>query len=515
MPEVSFELPDPGLAEYTWVLFDEHTPLAVPPLGTAIMGRFGAARQDDVPRSLSINGYTYMRRGTGPSGDGPFSNGPLPQSIEDMRRWRTELQPQVDDVVAMLRGFDPSQVRPGAWRETLDAHSNAYWNVFGPIHREAVGPAQTMGRHFRDSYTQRFGMERLADAVGLLQGMPNASLDRASMLWSLSRLVRQDPALAEALKRDDVPPETPAGQAFTDGFQALLVAYGDTSEAALEDLPNWGERPAVPLAAIRAYAGQPDGEGPLDSAARQRARSEALEAELAAVAATGDEAAMELLRLLPLAREMMPNLEDHNYHTDQRLTAASRARWLAIGRYLRDQGKAQVEDDVFYFQRDELIATLEGAPPPDVAELTTRRESLARWRSLPPPPVLGRPLEVDEAPLPPELALRASEVRVLRGVPASPGSYRGRARVINTLFDAEKLQQGDVLVTRVTTPAWTPFFGVVSALVINTGGLLSHASVVAREFGLPAVVGTTVGTVQIPDGATVTVDGTNGLVLIE
>ena len=173
----------------------------------------------------------------------------------------------------------------------------------------------------------------------------------------------------------------------------------------------------------------------------------------------------------------------------------------------------EAEDDVFYYYRPELIVTLDGEPGPTRATLAERRAALAAWRSVVPPPVLGAPLPEPDEPLPEDL--RASEVRVLRGIGASAGSYRGRARVIDAIEQAATLQPGDILVTRATTPAWTPFFGIVSALVINVGGALSHAAVVAREFGLPAVVGTVRGTALIRDGATLTVDGTSGLVLIE
>ena len=103
----------------------------------------------------------------------------------------------------------------------------------------------------------------------------------------------------------------------------------------------------------------------------------------------------------------------------------------------------------------------------------------------------------------------------VRGIAASPDSHRGRARVIQSLDEASSLEDSDVLVVRSTTPPWTPFFGVIGALVTNSGGALSHGAVVAREFGLPAVVGTKNGTTLIRDGDTVTVDGTAGVVVIE
>jgi phosphohistidine swiveling domain-containing protein len=429
-----------------------------------------------------------------------------------MRAWRAEWQPEADKVVDLLATFDPTSVQPGVWREVLDDHDREYWRVFGPIHRYAVGPAHAIGKHFQSLYTQRFGEDRVTDAVALLQGMPNASLERAALLWDASRVLRAHPELLDAVAKGEVPIGSPEADEFAAKLDNVLQRFGDTNEGFCEDQPTWAEHPAIPLAAIRAYADQDDGRGPLDSAQAQRTHRDALEAELRALAPT-DEACAELLRILPIAQELMPNLEDHNYYTDQRLSAASRQRWLAIGRLLQSRGAIEAPDDVFYFERPELIDALEGRIAPGMDELRARREQLRRWRSVSPPPVLGKPLPLAE--LPPTLLVHASEMRVVKGAGVSPGSYRGRARVIDAIAEAATLQPGDILVTRATTPAWTPFFGVVSALVINVGGMLSHAAIVAREFGLPAVVGTINGTALIPDGATITVDGATGTVLVE
>ena len=84
-----------------------------------------------------------------------------------------------------------------------------------------------------------------------------------------------------------------------------------------------------------------------------------------------------------------------------------------------------------------------------------------------------------------------------------------------TLVDAHTLRVGDILVTRATTPAWTPLFGIAAAVVTEGGGALSHCAILAREYGLPAVVGAAGATVRIRDGATITVDGTKGRVTIQ
>jgi phosphoenolpyruvate synthase/pyruvate phosphate dikinase len=106
------------------------------------------------------------------------------------------------------------------------------------------------------------------------------------------------------------------------------------------------------------------------------------------------------------------------------------------------------------------------------------------------------------------------EKDVIVGTGASAGSAEGTARVVHGTEDFERVERGDVLVCTTTTPAWTPLFGAIGGLVTDTGGILSHAAVVAREYGVPTVVGAEVATRLIPDGAWVSVDGETGVVRI-
>jgi len=100
------------------------------------------------------------------------------------------------------------------------------------------------------------------------------------------------------------------------------------------------------------------------------------------------------------------------------------------------------------------------------------------------------------------------------GVPGSPGVYEGTARVLHGTHEFERLQSGDVLVAPVTSPAYNTVLPLLGAVVTDKGGALCHAAIVAREFGIPAVVGTVDGTTRIPDGAKVRVDGTAGTVTV-
>ena len=103
---------------------------------------------------------------------------------------------------------------------------------------------------------------------------------------------------------------------------------------------------------------------------------------------------------------------------------------------------------------------------------------------------------------------------MLRGRAVSPGVVRGRARVVRTLAEADRLQPGEVLVAEGTQPPWTPLFTIARAVVTETGGILSHTAVVAREYGLPAVVGVENATTLLRDGQMLEVDGNRGTVMI-
>jgi pyruvate,water dikinase len=109
----------------------------------------------------------------------------------------------------------------------------------------------------------------------------------------------------------------------------------------------------------------------------------------------------------------------------------------------------------------------------------------------------------------------SSDPDVITGVAASPGTVQGTAKVVRSLVEASKLQRNDIMVCEMTVPTWVPLFATVSGIVADSGGILSHCAIVAREFHLPAVVGTRVGTTVIKDGMRVTVDGSKGIVRID
>jgi pyruvate,water dikinase len=169
-------------------------------------------------------------------------------------------------------------------------------------------------------------------------------------------------------------------------------------------------------------------------------------------------------------------------------------------------GHIQVPEDIELFTHHEVEATLQGHEPVPPIELERRRAAHRQALAGAPLPEFfrGRP-GVAEADLP-------ADAEVLEGWAASPGSVRGTARVLAKVADGGALEPGDILVARSTDPSWTPLFMIAGGVVLEEGGPLSHAAIVAREFGLPAVLKVRGATQVITDGEQITVNGTSGTV---
>jgi rifampicin phosphotransferase len=192
---------------------------------------------------------------------------------------------------------------------------------------------------------------------------------------------------------------------------------------------------------------------------------------------------------------------------------------LRLGRILMERGVLIAAEDVFFLTRAELLAALTECEPagslaPGVVE---RRKLWQRQRRLTPPLVLGEMTPMMKRIFERTANMLRSEVgpslgKGLAGLPASPGQASGPIRVIHTPDEFDRLQPGDVLIAPVTTPAWTLLFARAAAVVTDTGSPLAHASLAAREYGIPAVVGTGNATAHLQDGQVVLVDGNTGLV---
>jgi pyruvate,water dikinase len=183
-----------------------------------------------------------------------------------------------------------------------------------------------------------------------------------------------------------------------------------------------------------------------------------------------------------------------------------RAATRAIGRELQEAGVLEAVDDAFYLTIEELRGTL----PENLKELLSfRRERREEYRRYDLPPTFtGPPVPIvrDDQ--------KAGDGTVITGVAGAPGAVEGRARVVVDPFAAEPLEQGEILVCRFTDPSWAPMFALADALVIDIGAAASHGAIVARELGVPCVIGTGDGTRRILTGDRLRVDGSTGQVEI-
>jgi pyruvate,water dikinase len=192
-----------------------------------------------------------------------------------------------------------------------------------------------------------------------------------------------------------------------------------------------------------------------------------------------------------------------------------------LGRRLARAGMFAQADDVFWLQADELeraAAALDQGQPVEPV-MQTLRQRQAFWRAeqrLVAPMVLPPGSKLLGVNIEKLVAARASDdANVIKGFGASQGQVTATARVLLGPQDFGQMQPGDVLVAPITTPAWTPLFAMASAIVTDIGGPLSHSSIVAREYGLPAVLGTGCATRRIRSGQRITVDGSTGSVTLE
>ena len=208
-------------------------------------------------------------------------------------------------------------------------------------------------------------------------------------------------------------------------------------------------------------------------------------------------------------------------HREAAALAHHGQRSRAMRQRLVAEGRLDTAADVFLLRLDELRAAVADAWGQSCQELVAARtRELEDARAQAPAPWLGDPPAADAA-VPPMVAkfygvpgTASHEGDLIRGTAASAGRATGIARLVRDARDFSRLTAGDVLVSPTTTPAWTPVFTSIGGLVTDSGGILCHAAVVAREYGLPAVVGTDAATRLIPDGALVSVDGTTGEVHI-
>ncbi|MET0932881.1 MAG: PEP-utilizing enzyme, partial [Mycetocola sp.] len=286
---------------------------------------------------------------------------------------------------------------------------------------------------------------------------------------------------------------------FRAEFAAFLDEYGhrETVSPVLASSPTWSERPVVALGVLAVLAAAEDPNRPSPAG---DAESDLLRHPLLA----RDSSRRRVLRILERAREGIRFREDSHFEF-LRLLPPLRSALLEMGRRLVSSGLIVTPEDVFHLRLEELqsIADPQRMPPAQAARL---RAAIRRRAAVRDELASVKLLDLSQIyPAPTGGVL-------VQGSPASGGVATGRVRVIRDATDFGTLQSGEILVCPYTNPSWTPLFSRAAAVVVDSGGVASHAAIVAREYGLPAVMGTGTATTVLTPGHLVTVDGNTGRV---
>jgi pyruvate,water dikinase len=220
---------------------------------------------------------------------------------------------------------------------------------------------------------------------------------------------------------------------------------------------------------------------------------------------------------------MAPLTPDHHFYIDQGANAHVRLVLLAVGRKLVEAGRLDRPDDVLFLRYNELRMLIGDADAIDargiVASRRAEREAAAKvhprdWVGTVTPSQLAFPYLANWG-YPERFHRQASDdAGRIEGIAGSPGTVEGTARVVMTVDEFDQVRDGDILVCQMTNPAWVVLFTKIVGLVTDTGGTTSHPAVLSREFGIPAVIGTSVATKRIRTGDRIKVDGSKGLVEI-
>ncbi|MEO8463501.1 MAG: PEP-utilizing enzyme [Chloroflexota bacterium] len=526
----------------SWAWDDMHMPFALTPLAAdyvrALGQGFNLAPQlfGGFPQRWHArvwNGYAYFAHDANTTEDTKADTEARWLAVHRERAevttayWADEVLPELKGLESRLRTLPvedlaPTQLAAG-WDEAWAA-VRRMWELHFCI---ILGPYQIL-EDLADLYEKAVPGASPGESLRLVQGTRNDLLDAELGIERLAEEAAARPAIRQLLAAQaggetggdhgsartrpitDEIRELPGGPAFLVELDAFLARHGHLGQA-FDDLalPSWAEAPDLLLTQLGMHLARPP-----EPAEARRARLAADAASLAdgvrVRLATQPETLQQFEHLLSLARAIGPLTEGHNYWIDRLAQARIRSLVMRVGQRLKTDRCLADADDILFLTRDEIRDLI--LTPRGTGELVAmRRAEHATQRTLTPPREVGRASTPGTDRFDGE-RFTSTEPDVLRGTGASAGVVRGPARVTLGPEDFGRIRPGDIIVCPSSNPSWVPVFVVAAGLVTNTGGILSHAAVVAREFGLPAVVGTGDATSRIADGRMIEIDGATGFV---
>jgi phosphohistidine swiveling domain-containing protein len=551
---------DEGERELFWIYDDLHCPNPVSPLFFDIGGwwltcdhmfrRFGAPFAADWI-AKEINGYVYTaaiparadvraeateyqaryvprvpRDPAHAEKIGAYMGWVLPHYAENfLQWWRERLVPEIERNFTHLDGVDTDAASfhdlALLLEDAIDIHDR-HWKIHWMLNF-----AQFSATTGLNATIEEVRGEADPGLMGRLQSsVEDRNWDSVEDLWKMKEEVKGDQELRAAFENTATAAELLAALEGSDRGRRFVAeklrphqqAFGYKAIWSHEfAFKTWVEDPAPILEAVRGYLST-DYDYPSNIAHvrddLERAKAEVMEG------VEGEDRA-KLQRAMDLSLNMNPLTPDHHFYIDQGTNARLRLAVIAIGRKLVEADVLDDPEDVVFLRYNEVRLLLADQQAFDARDLVSdRRDANEEAYEVRPPSWVGTATE--EALAFPYNALwgfpekfhagEPSTTGEVRGLAASPGVVEGPARFVSSLDEFDQVNQGDILVCRMTNPAWVVLFTKISGLVTEAGGTVSHPAVVAREFGIPAVVGTSNAGERIKTGDRIRVNGSTGTV---
>jgi phosphohistidine swiveling domain-containing protein len=552
-----------GEKELFWIYDDLHCPNPLSPMFFDIGGwwltcdhmfrRFGTPFACDWI-AKSINGYLYTaaipadsslhaeateynaryvprvpRDPAHPENIGAYLGWVLPHYAENfLDWWRERLRPEIERNFAYFDGFDRENASllelAVLLEDAIDIHDR-HWKIHWMLNFAQFSSTVALNATIQEVKGD------VDPALGgrLQSSVEDRNWDSIEALWQMKEESKGDEELRDAFHAGETAGDVIRGLESSERGRRFLADRVETYQQEFGyraiwshefAFATWKERKAPIVEQVRGYL-ETDYDYP-KTLAGVKEDLQAAVGELMDDVPAG-EARDRLQAALDLSLGMNPLTPDHHFYIDQGTNARVRIVLVAIGRKLAEAGLLDDPEDVFFLHYNELRVFMANPEAFDARGLVSdRRDEREHAFGLRPPEWVGTATKVAlEFPYNalwgfPEKFYRepAEATAQVAGLAASPGVVEGPAKNVTSLDEFDQVKKGDVLVCQMTNPAWVVLFTKIAGLVTDAGGTVSHPAVVAREFGIPAVVGTSTATQRIKTGDRVRVNGSTGVVEI-
>lgn len=549
-----------GQRELFWIYDDLHCPNPVSPMFFDIGGwwltcdhmfrRFGTPFASDWI-AKNINGYVYTaavpadssiraeateyqnryvprvpRDPSYPQYIGAYMGAVLPHYAQNfLDWWRERLRPEIERNFAYLDGSDTEHASlvelAVLLEDAIDIHDR-HWKIHWMLNFAQFSSTLNL-----NAMIQEVKGEVDPNLMGRLQSsVEDRNWDSIEALWRIKEEVKADTELSEAFKSEtagDILRSLRASERgrrlLSEHIEPYQQEFGYKAIWSHEfAYPTWKENPVPIIEMVRGYL-----ETDYDYAKTIDAVREDLDKAIHELmdGLLEGEGRQKLQTALDLSLRMNPLTPDHHFYIDQGTNARLRIVLIAIGKKLVKEGLLNDPEDVMYLRYNELRLLMTNPQAIDARELVSqRRDEREQAYEVRPREWVGTATKIAlDFPYNalwgfPDKFYREPPKKTgeIKGLAASPGLVEGIARNVTSLEQFNQVEEGEILVCRMTNPAWVVLFTKIIGLVTDAGGVTSHPAVVSREFGIPAVVGTSNSTERIKTGDRIRVNGSTGTV---